>query len=327
VVSPSFQGDFLSAVGPAGSDLYLGGGGAALRSSDSGRTWSQVITPAFAAGTTYVAIAATAEDDVWLAGSNPASGAKWVHSADRGSSWQPIDVGSYGSPGGIWSIDRTSVLITTGDGQIRKTVDAGATWAPVFSDPSLSLGGLWGSAASADLYAVGGGMSIGANPGAPGVILHSADGGDTWQPILGGLACALWSVSGTSDGANISAAGDCGTVAISTDHGATWSTSGVNPPPKDYAITGVWVSPTGTSYFLPAGSGFEVDPFGPYLVCQSVQVTDTGNGGAFAATAGCEPLPPYTDGQGSSATSSPTAIWGTSDDDIWVTGLFLWHRG
>lgn len=321
VLNPSTQISPLEplyyTIGAAGSDLYLGGTGTVLRSSDSGRTWTQVITPTFSLNTDYLAIAASAEDDVWVAGSSPSSGGHWVHSADRGSSWQPVDVGSYASSGGIWSIDRTSVLITTGGGEIRKTTDAGATWAPVFSDSSLALGGLWGSAGSADLYAVGGVPPIGVSPPGPGVILHSSDGGDTWQQILDGLACPLLSVAGTSDGANVSAAGDCGTVAVTTDYGATWSTSGVNPSATDYGIAGVWVSPTGTSYFLLSGDGFYFGiPPSAYSVCRSVQVNDR-----FVATGGCEMLPRYMGG-----TSSPTAIWGTSDDDIWVTGEFLWHH-
>jgi photosystem II stability/assembly factor-like uncharacterized protein len=320
VINLSFQDAlyapaFLS-VRAAGADLYLGGGGFALRSSSSGRTWSPVVPASFAAGTDYVAIAATAEDDVWLAGKVQFGQGQWLHSADRGNSWQLIDVGSFSPSFGIWSIDRTHVLITTQDGQIRKTADAGATWAAVFSDSSLALFGVWGSAASADLYVVGGAAPVSGSSSGSGVILHSADGGDTWQDILDSLTCPLWSVSGTSDGANVSAAGDCGTVAITTDHGLTWATSGVSAARGDFGIKGVWVSPTGTSYFLPFGDGFYSDPFHAYSVCRSVQVNDR-----FVATGGCEMLPRYMGG-----TSSPTAIWGTSDDDIWVTGEFLWHH-
>src|SRR5262249_3460258 len=150
----------------------LGGGGTALRSADSGRTWSQVIMPSFAAGTTYVAFAATAQDDVWFAGTNPGGPASLLHSADRGNSWQSVDLGTYAAPSGIWSIDRTHVLITTQTGQIRKTVDGGATWAAVFDDSSLTLSGLWGSAGGADLYAVGGAAANGAASPRPGAILH-----------------------------------------------------------------------------------------------------------------------------------------------------------
>ena len=80
---------------------------------------------------------------------------------------------------------------------------ASAGWTQVFNDSSLTLFRLWGSAASADLYAVGGLVASGATSSGAGVILHSTDGGDTWQRIVDGLACTLWSVSGTADGASV----------------------------------------------------------------------------------------------------------------------------
>jgi hypothetical protein len=321
VIDPSSSRlNAFHAIGSAGADLYLGGSGDALRSSDSGRTWSEVLTGTLSAGYDYVAVAATAEDDVWLAGDSPFGG-QWLHSADRGSSWQSVDVGSRSSSFGLWSIDRAHVLITTQDGQIRKTADGGATWTQVFNDPSLGLFALWGSAASVDLYAVGGLKATSATASGSGLILHSTDGGEIWERVLDGLACTLWSVSGTADGASVSAAGDCGTIAATTDHGATWSKSGLSNPTRELGIKGVWMSPTGASHFLVSGEGFYLEPFHAYDVCQSVDVDDHG-----AGTGGCEELPPYTFSSGSMETSTPLAIWGTSDDDIWATGIYLWHR-
>ena len=91
---------------------------------------------------------------------------------------------------------------------------------------------------------------------------------------------------------------------------------------EDYAINDVWVSPTGTSYLLPAGRGFTALSNG-YSVCRAVDVENAGEVTLTTRT-GCESLPPTSGG----SSSSPIAIWGTSDDDIWTVGFYtpLWHR-
>lgn len=315
-INPTTRLDAYFAIGPAGADLYLGGSGDILRSSDSGKTWSVVATGALSAGYGYHAIAATAEDDVWLAGTPELGPAQWLHSADRGNSWQSVDVGSISPSFGMWSIDRAHVLVTTTDGEIRKTADGGATWTQVFHESALTLFAVWGAAASADLYAVGGHTTSDATASGPGLILHSTDGGDTWQHVLDGLACTLFSVSGTADGATVTAAGDCATVATTTDHGATWASSGFPSPLGDFSINGVWVSPTGTNHLLVSGDKFYGASFASWDVCLSVHVD-----AQLIGRMGCEALPPYMGG-----TSTPLAIWGTGDEDIWVTGAYVWHR-
>jgi len=97
--------------------------------------------------------------------------------------------------------------------------------------------------------------------------------------------------------------------------------AGLPNPSGDFGITGVWVSPPGTSYFLVSGDSFYGEPFHAYDVCQSVHVDEH-----LAERSGCETLPPYMFSTGSTETSTPLAIWGTSADDIWATGVYVWHR-
>jgi photosystem II stability/assembly factor-like uncharacterized protein len=332
-----------------GGDLYVAGySGMVLRTGDDARTWVDVSIPAASTGATiamypvFDSIGASAADDVWVAGAAAPESGVLMHTTDRGQSWQQIDVGMAGPFDGVWSIDRDHVIAATGTGQILATADGGASWTTTFSNPQMMLWGAWGSA-SGDLYVVGGVVitgdgGVGADAsdggGAPdggaaifpvygGVVLHSSDGGMTWQNVANAATpCILWRVSGTADGATVYAVGGCGSVASTTDHGATWSRSGAASAGENYAINDVWVSPTGTSYLLAAGRGFSGPSLGDYQVCRAVDVGD--NGALVTVSTGCELLPPNDGG----FSSSPMAIWGTADDDVWTVGSYtpLWHR-
>ena len=332
-----------------GADLYVAGyGGMVLRTGDGAQTWVDVSVPPASVGATiasypvFESIAASAADDVWVAGAAGPESGLLMHTTDRGQSWQQLDVGMASPLFGVWSVDRDHVLAATGGGQILTTADGGASWTTAFSDPRMVLWGAWGSA-SGGLYVVGGvaitvdggaGADAPDGGGAPdagsaslprysGVVLHSSDGGMTWQNVAAAATpCMLWRVSGTADGATVYAVGDCGSVASTTDHGATWSRSGAVSAGEAYAINDVWVSPTGTSYLLPAGRGYggPASP-GDYHVCRAVDVID--NGVLVSQSTGCELLPPK-----NGSISSPIAIWGTTDDDVWTVGGYtpLWHR-
>jgi len=325
----------LWAVGAAGADLYVvGSAGTVLRSNDSGATWSSVGVAATDAGVavdnypSFRAFAATAEDDVWIAGMSRTAGLL-LHSADRGASWQPVDFGSTSTLNGVWAFDRLTVLVTTHDGQILKTADGGAHWTAVFGDAELVLFRLW--AAAGAVYAVGGRYAAGADagtsssPALTGEVLRSSDAGDSWQTVVAGAPGQLWSVWGTPDGASVTAAGNSGTVVSTTDHGTSWTTSGAPSSGADFQISGVWVSPRGTSYFLPSGRRFPTDPAagGNPRICTSVSVSQEGAAGVIlTSTGGCQVLPPDR-----GAYASAQGVWGTGDDDIWVVGAsgFIWH--
>jgi photosystem II stability/assembly factor-like uncharacterized protein len=354
-----------------GSDVYFAGDeGSVLRLADASGTWTDVSVPAGTTGATissfpsFLSVGGSATDDVWLAGlTSPRSGAL-VHSADRGQSWQRVDVGTSSVLLGVWSVDRDHVLVTTGDGQILVTTDHGAQWTTAFSDSRMAIWAAWGSG-SGDLYAVGGvsvveGSDGGAaagdiDAGAPapdggppdgggvpdaggagsttafvGVVLHSADGGASWRVVAdASTACGLWHVAGTADGAIVYAVGACGSVVWTTDHGASWSKSGAAGAGEDYGISDVWVSPSGTSYLLAAGSAY-TNLAAPtiQLVCRSIDVEDLSPlGPMLTMTTGCENLPPF-GSPTNNYSSTPVAVWGTSDDDVWIlgAGLVFWHR-
>jgi photosystem II stability/assembly factor-like uncharacterized protein len=336
----------LWAIHGVGTDLYLAGDdGTILRTADAARTWVDVsVAPASVGATiqsypSFHSIGASAADDVWVAGIASFTSGVLMHTIDRGQSWQRVDVGTSSVLNGVWPIDRDRVLVTTGDGQILGTTDGGAHWTAVFSDPRMVLFGCWGSASN-DLYVVGGVATAsdgdaGANPsdggmapdgGAnttttyPGVVLHSSDAGVSWQTVAdAATACLLWHVSGTPDGATVYVAGNCGSVAHTTDHGASWSRSGTAAVGyDDFEISDVWVSPTGTSYLLEDGSGFNPATPADQHVCRAIDVEPF-----IMGTAGCERLPPS-----GGFSASPAGVWGTADDDVWIvsSSSILWHR-
>jgi len=161
----------------------------------------------------------------------------------------------------------------------------------------MVLFGIWGSASN-DLYVVGGVATAGdgdagANapdggtaPTAAPTPRQPTRGWSCTRPMAGELADRRGrghSVPAAArvrhpDGATVYAAGDCGSVAHTTDHGASWSRSGttavaVNDNDYDFTISDVWVSPAGTSYLLEDGSGY-VNPDSPYdqHVCRAIDV-------------------------------------------------------
>jgi photosystem II stability/assembly factor-like uncharacterized protein len=338
VQRPAGQASFW-AVGAAGTDLYVvGSGGTVLQSSDSGATWSSVGVAATDPPTNHYptlrGFAATAADDVWIAGMSATvgqsqTGGLLLHSADRGGTWQTVDVGNTTGLDGVWAFDRLSVLVSTYDGQILKTADGGAHWTVAFADAQMVLYQLW--AAAGAVYAAGGRWAAGADAGTSttamltGEILRSSDAGDSWQTVVTGAPGQFWSVWGTPDGTSVTAVGNSGAIASTNDHGASWTTSGAPASGSDFQISGVWVSPRGTTYFLPSGRRFPSDPTtsGNQRICASVSVSEEGAGGMIlTSTGGCQILPPE---NGASATAN--SVWGTTDDDIWVVGAygFIWH--
>jgi hypothetical protein len=147
-------------------------------------------------------------------------------------------------------------------------------------------------------------------------VLRSSDAGVTWSVVLRDAPCQLWNIAGTPDGRSIYAAGNCGTVAWSEDHGSTWSSTGAawraTSDRRTVPVRGVYLSSAGRRYFA-------LD----YEVCASVYVVDN-----LESRGGCEPLPWREYDGGGRSVGSPLGVWGAGDDDVWVYGVgsMLWRR-
>ena len=85
----------------------------------------------------------------------------------------------------------------------------------------------------------------------------------------------------------------------------------------------------GKTYLLAAGSAYTTAAGAKgQLVCRSINVEDLGPlGPMLTTTTGCEDLPPF-GSPTNNYSSTPVAVWGTSDNDVWILGggLVFWHR-
>lgn len=110
-------------------------------------------------------------------------------STDGGASFSARDSGTTISLSSVWGVG-TDLFVTGSDeqanlGAILRSSDGGTTWSQ--SPTPTAMWGIWASAAS-DVWAVGD----------AGAILHSTDGGASFQPVNSGATVALRAVWGSS---------------------------------------------------------------------------------------------------------------------------------
>lgn len=173
-----------------GSTLYAYGllaNGAIARSADGGRSWNQL---AFPSSEPVRAIAASVGTSPILLAASPGAGL-W-RSPSRGASWQDVSSGLTVVQGGTpqrarpyavaFDAARPLVAYATGSFGAFRSADGGLTWTALAAPAPQ-----WG-------YFI----SIGIDPGRPGVLFlgelnggvhRSDDGGATWQRIFDGLLC------------------------------------------------------------------------------------------------------------------------------------------
>jgi hypothetical protein len=321
---PPISTGYLQAVWGSGDDVYAAGMSPMIsHSGDRGSTWD-LIDSGVQADTGwphFTHLAGSDGGDVWAVGASSADESVLVHSADHGGSWQTVAVGAVDKLQAVWAFDHTTVLVASYDAGVARSEDAGATWTRHDAEPGTVLFGLWASGPN-DVYATGGvpppgGADGGSTSGASGasitgVILHSADGGVSWTRVLTAPTGALWNAWGTPDGAAVYAGGAAGTIAWTTDHGATWQTNGRSDPNTAYDLDDVWVSPNGGAPYFTSLQG----------IIRSIETPSGGGATVFSA----EPLPASNGRNGGYINAF--AIWGTADDDVWAVGPggSLWHR-
>jgi photosystem II stability/assembly factor-like uncharacterized protein len=324
---PSPSPDNLTAVADLGGEIYIASQlGRLMKSSDDGAQFAEVYHGDF----TLLALSGTAADDVWAAGSAKGGEGLLLHSSDGGLSWQEHRGSPAGELSGVWAVDREHVF-AAGKRGIAATADGGRQWSLAYADPSLFFVAIWASGLD-DVYAAGGTLSpasamdagddadggrvgVDALPWWGGVLVHSADGGTTWQRVVSDAGCTLWAVSGSPDGRVVYAVGDFDTRVFTTDRGATWNkqtqagvpVSSSDPDNPHATNRGVWVSPTSRIHVLRPRRVERLDEQGH---------------------PNHEDLPSLTDDGGYADWAGALAVRGTSDDDIWVVGAdgFIWHK-
>jgi photosystem II stability/assembly factor-like uncharacterized protein len=168
-------------------------------------------------------------------------GGSALRTSDGGVTWVKPDSMVRTVLNGATFTSPTKVTAVGASARIFQSLDGGNTWALKFSSGTSSrslVSVSFGDTVQWFLY----GASHGTALGYLGMIVHTDDGGATWQQQFGGTELFLRSVW-FSDANTGTAVGDGGTILRTTDGGLTWEPqrSGVIA-----ALTGVWFADADT---------------------------------------------------------------------------------
>ena len=212
--------DLLGAWTSGSTIVTVSLGGAILRSTDDGESWSTnetALNPRWGPGAVLWGNEST------LVAVGHAGGL--LRSRDRGATWSSVNSGTEKDLHTVWGA--MSVIVAVGgDGTIIRSTDEGESWFPVTSGTTRDLHGVWGSGST--ILAVG----------RDGTIVRSRDEGATWSPVSGATANNLNAVWGS--GSIFLAGGDSGAIVRSTDGGATWLE--VSGAPSSTLVLDIWGS-------------------------------------------------------------------------------------
>lgn len=234
--------------GPGNFYWLAGNSGLIKRSSDAGKSWSELIT-----GTSknLKKLFQPTSNQIWAAGDSGTvilslnSGTDWdlispVTSAnfnsifsrgsgvayvvgDSGSCYYTENLGSTWSTrtvptnenlhDGIGPVSGTSLIALVGgnNGVVFKTTDSGVNWVSIASGTSESI----------NAFGIGPGLvfAVGDN----GTMIKSSDAGDSWSSVSVPTSDDLFSVDASKQNSNwIIASGTNGTIIKSTDAGTSW---------------------------------------------------------------------------------------------------------
>lgn len=150
-----------------------------------------------------------------------------IHTANGGKTWEPQQSGMTGNLRGVQCIDAGTAWAAGHEGTLLKTVDGGKTW--ILQKKLQDMLRQLNRKFLPSLFCVRfrdaqNGYAV----GHPGIILHTSDGGETWQLQSSGTSVVLYKVAAW-DNKTAWIAGGAGVILHTTDGGATWvmQTSGV----------------------------------------------------------------------------------------------------
>jgi photosystem II stability/assembly factor-like uncharacterized protein len=162
------------------------------RSADQGATWRYASVPTLE----YLLGIVALPDGSGLAAG---TGGALLRTADGGATWQEVAGAPRGDLLGLYFASRSEGWTLANDrvtvaGTVLRTGDAGATWTARTSVPGTLLYAV--DSAGADVWVAGGDPAAGPilageRVGGDGVLLHSPDGGATWETQWGGRAADL----------------------------------------------------------------------------------------------------------------------------------------
>lgn len=184
--------------------VAVGTGGAIVRTTDGGATWSRVTS-----GTDHHlhGVAFATPDVVYADGDSGVV----LRSSDRGLTWGAVTNAFRLTLWGSTFLDERTGIIAGNQGDAVRTTDAGVTW------ESLKTG------STNILYDVSfATRTSGTIVGRSGEIYHTSNRGDSWVAQDGGTGgLSLFGVT-FSDSLHGYAVGEFGTIRATSDGGATW---------------------------------------------------------------------------------------------------------
>ena len=181
----------------SGGGLWVAGsegwdGSLIATSADSGVKWSYRSVPTLEY---LLGIDAATKTTGFAAG----TGGVLLRTTDAGKTWKAVATAPHGD---LFGLDFTSaangwVLVNDAistAGSVQRTIDGGVTWTPQVTVPGSLLYSV--DSVGQDLWVAGGdpaggGLLAGQRVSADGVLLHSPDGGATWETQWGGGAADL----------------------------------------------------------------------------------------------------------------------------------------
>ncbi len=248
-LSPQPTGETLRALWESEGVLWaVGDGGAVVKSTDHGGSWSAVES-----GTTQnlKSVWASTEGDIWAVGDDSTI----LRSTDGGAGWHRLSPPAGGNLDAIWGSDPHDVYFAGSDGQLLHTDDHGRSFTTLrpLGDTDEQLTAVWGSA-NDEVYV----------SGDRGSIVATTDRGQHWNIVrpqtmrplppgqsppakvaAGGLSGSrALSITGTRRGDWLTVVAswvhtrkgsvDATGVQHTTDGGKTWKEPHVDPSPAPW---------------------------------------------------------------------------------------------
>jgi len=212
-------------VGRGPGDGY----GTIVHTTDGGDTWERQGAVGEIPDTQLASVSAIDGCNAWVAGGESDGFGVILRTTDGGKSWvRQGAVGRIPDLGtvAVYAVNNQIAWVVGEDGLILHTINGGRTWTRQAQDvaPGYSLEGVYGSDAR-NVWVVGGKDQSPCPDDICGIILHSSNGGRTWEqqtftPSAGNLGGYLITVHGL-DAKNVWAVGNA-SVIHSTDGGETW---------------------------------------------------------------------------------------------------------
>ena len=331
--------------GSGRSDVYVVGA-SIRRSTDGGRTWPHV------AASERAKIPRVTFSDVWAFGDHvyvAGSAGEMLQSADRGATWTRKSFQGAALTS-VWG-DNETVFVSDAKGRIFTSRDAGQTWGAPYESAQPGETLVWGTAAeafAAQTVAMlrGGAAGTWASTDAPGkdvsamwgtsakdffcavdsgLLLHTRDGGKTWNATAKAQSVnAIWGSSAN----DVYAVGSGTVLHGRTPAGVASALHAPMAPPAPAA-------PVVPSSLAPAIAGAASDA----LRWSELDPSDTsagakgvwGSGNGIVYVAGVEGILLSEDGGATWQISLPSgastrnngwaAVWGTGKDDVYAVGL------